>query len=268
MDERKGKEILNLARNLQSQLIAWRREFHQYPELGFQEFKTSEKVFHVLKDLGLKVQKDVAGTGVVALLENDGTKTIALRADMDALPVKEENDVPYRSLYEGIMHACGHDGHTAILLGAAVLLSQMKNTFSGNVKFIFQPAEEVEEGGAIAMIRAGVLEAPHVDGIVGLHLFNDFRSGSIGVTRGTVTAAVDNFTVDLIGRGGHAARPQEAVDSIAIAVQVINAIQSMISRETDAQDPKVITIGEIMGGTAPNVVAASGVPHKWNYVWK
>lgn len=255
MDEVRGKEILKVAYHLGDQVTAWRREFHQHPEVGFQEFHTAEVVSDVLERLGMKAQKGVGGTGVVACLENGGAKTIALRADMDALPVMEENDVPFRSKKEGVMHACGHDAHTAILLGAACLLTQIRGTFTGNVKFLFQPAEEVEEGGAERMIREGVLEDPPVDGIIGLHLFNHFPSGTVGLTRGTVTSAVDNFEIEIIGRSGHGARPHEAVDSILIASQVIHSIQSLVSRETDALDPKVITVGEISGGTAPNVIA-------------
>ena len=255
MNKARGKEILDLAGKLEKQVIAWRREFHRQPELGFQEFHTAETVARVLEQLGLDVRKGMGGTGVVGLLEKGGERTIALRADMDALPVSEENDVPYRSQNKGLMHACGHDGHTAILLGAASLLVQMKGTFRGNVKFIFQPAEEVEEGGAQKLIHEGVLSHPSVDGIIGLHLFNHFPSGAVGLTKGTVTAAVDNFEIEVIGKGGHGARPHEAIDSILIAGHLLHAIQSLVSRETDALDPKVITVGEINGGTAPNVIA-------------
>jgi amidohydrolase len=255
VDKNAGRDILKLAYELRDEVTAWRREFHQHPELGFQEFHTAEVVARVLQQLGLKVQKGIGRTGVVAFLDQGGKRTIGLRADMDALPILEENDVPYRSRKEGVMHACGHDAHTAILLGAACLLTKMRNTLPGNVKFIFQPAEEVEDGGAVALIREGVLKDPPVDGIIGLHLINHFPSGSIGVARGTITAAVDNFEVEVLGRGGHAARPHEAVDSIVIAAQIIDSIQSLVTRETDSLEPKVITVGEILGGTAPNVIA-------------
>ena len=158
VDKNTGRDILQLAYELRNEITAWRRQFHQHPELGFQEFHTAEVVARVLQQLGLKVQKGVGKTGVVALLDQGGKRTIGLRADMDALPILEENDVPYRSQKEGVMHACGHDAHTAILLGAACLLTKMRNALPGNVKFIFQPAEEVEDGGAVELIREGVLK--------------------------------------------------------------------------------------------------------------
>jgi amidohydrolase len=255
MDKKMGEWILGQAYRMAPQLQTWRRQFHQYPELGFQEFRTAETVFHALEKIGMEVRGGIGETGVVGLLENKGAKTIGLRGDMDALPIFEENECPYRSKNEGVMHACGHDAHTAILLGAATLLAQLKDNFKGSVKFIFQPAEEVENGGATRLIQEGVLEHPNVDGIIGLHLFNHFPSGTIGLTRGTVTAAVDNFEIEIVGKSGHGARPHEAVDSIIIAAQTISTIQSLVSRETDVFEPKVITVGEIHGGTAPNVVA-------------
>jgi amidohydrolase len=255
MDYELGKRILGKAYDLGNQVKTWRRYFHEYPELGFQEFRTAEHIFSVLKQLGLRVQKGIGGTGVVGVLENGGGKTIALKADMDALPIFEETNLPYHSKNNGVMHACGHDAHMAILLGAATLLVEMKDVFEGTVKFIFQPAEEVENGGAPRLIREGVLVQPNVDAIIGLHLFNHFPSGTVGLTRGTVTAAVDNFEIEIVGKSGHGARPHETVDSVLIAAQIIFSIQTIVSRETDALEPKVITIGEINGGTAPNVIA-------------
>ena len=174
---------------------------------------------------------------------------------MDALPITEENNVPYRSKNKGVMHACGHDAHTSMLLGAATILAGLKGSLKGNVKLIFQPAEEVPEGGASTLIQEGVLKKPKVNAVVGLHLVPRFPSGVVVIKEGVVTAATDKLEIRIIGKSGHAARPYEGVDAIVVASQVIGSIQAMITRRTDALDPKIVSIGRICGGEAHNVIA-------------
>lgn len=248
--------LLQMAFDLEDRLIQWRRDFHMYPELGFKEFRTSKRVLEELTRLNIQATSGIGGTGVVGLIRGGQTgKTIALRADMDALPVTEENEVLYRSRNPGVMHACGHDAHISILLGAAAILSRLRESIKGNIKLIFQPAEEISEGGALTLIRQGVLKKPAVHAIVGLHLLPRFPSGTVAIKEGVVTAATDQIEIRITGKSGHAARPHEAVDSIVIASQIIGSIQAMITRETDALDPKVISIGRIYGGEAHNVIA-------------
>ncbi len=249
-------QLQKMAFDLKDQLVEWRRDFHMHPELGLNEFRTSKKVLEELTRLDIEVKSGIGGTGVTGLIKGGRKgKTIALRADMDALPITEEKDVPYRSRNPGIMHACGHDGHTSILLGAANILTGLKKSLKGNVKLIFQPAEEVPEGGASTLVRHGVLKKPDVNAIVGLHIVPRFPSGKVAIKEGVVTAATDKLEIHIIGKSGHAARPQEAVDSIVIASQIINSIQAIITRETDALEPKIVTIGHISGGEAHNVIA-------------
>jgi len=251
-----NSELFKKAFDLEDQLIEWRRDFHMHPEVGFKEFRTAKMVFEELTRLNIEATSGIGGTGVVGFIRGGKKgKTIALRADMDALPISEENDVPYRSRNQGVMHACGHDAHTSILLGAATILSGLRESLRGNVKLIFQPAEEVPEGGASTLIQLGVLIKPPVNAIVGLHLVPRFPSGVVAIKEGVVTAATDKLEIRIIGKSGHAARPHESVDSIVVASQVINSIQAMVARETDALDPKVVSIGCISGGEAHNVIA-------------
>lgn len=251
-----NSQLLKKAFDLEDQLIQWRREFHMYPEVGFKEFRTAKRVFEELTRLNIEATSGIGSTGVTGLIKGGQKgKTIALRADMDALPITEENDVPYRSRNQGVMHACGHDAHTSILLGAATILSGLRESLRGNVKLIFQPAEEVPEGGASTLIKQGVLRKPPVNAIVGLHLVPRFPSGMVAIKEGVVTAATDKLEIRIIGKSGHAARPYEGVDSIVVASQVIGSIQAMITRQTDAIDPKVVSIGRICGGEAHNVIA-------------
>ncbi len=251
-----NSELLKKAFSLENQLIEWRRDFHMYPEVGFKEFRTSKKVLEELNRMNIETTSGIGGTGVVGLIKGGQKgKTIALRADMDALPITEENNVPYRSKNKGVMHACGHDAHTSMLLGAATILSGLKGSLKGNVKLIFQPAEEVPEGGASTLIQEGVLIKPKVNAIVGLHLVPRFPSGVVVIKEGVVTAATDKLEIRIIGKSGHAARPYEGVDAIVVASQVIGSIQAMITRQTDALDPKIVSIGRICGGEAHNVIA-------------
>src|SRR5438105_8756661 len=239
-------------------MVALRRDLHEHPELAFEEVRTSGIVAQRLRALGLEVQTNVAKTGVVALLRGASkpgaqtTKTIAIRADMDALPIHELNEIDYRSTIDGKMHACGHDGHTSIALAVADILSKRRAELPGNVKFIFQPAEETI-GGAGPMVKEGAMEG--VDGVIGLHLISDYPVGRVGVRAGAVFASADRFILTISGRGGHAAiRPEKSIDPIVISAYIITALQTLISRETSPFSPAVITIGVVKAGTAFNII--------------
>jgi amidohydrolase len=212
--------------------------------------------------MGLEVQTGIAKTGVIGLLRGGasrpGAKTIAIRADMDALPIHEMNDIDYRSTIDGKMHACGHDGHTSILLAVADLLHKRRDELSGNVKFVFQPAEE-RIGGAEPMIKEGAMQ--DVDGIIGLHLISDYPLGRVGVRSGSVFASADRFTLTVKGKGGHAAMPETTVDPVVISAYIVTALQTLISRETSPFSPAVITIGTIQAGTAFNIIPESAEMH-------
>lgn len=238
----------------------WRRQIHRQPELGFQEKKTAALVAKVLNAAGWKVKTQVAQTGVVGLLKgkNPGP-VIAIRADMDALPIQEQTCAAYASQNENVMHACGHDGNTAMALGAATVLPYYAPQLNGSVKIIFQPCEEVPPGGAQAMIRAGVLASPQVSAILAGHVDTSLPVGTIGVQSGAVMAAADSFTLTIQGKGGHGALPHRSVDAIAIAGQIITNIQHVVSRETDPLGSVVVSIGTIAGGSAYNILAGQVV---------
>jgi amidohydrolase len=236
------------------ELIGWRRDLHQNPELGFQEFRTSKLVAERLESWGLEVKTGIAQTGVVGLLEGGlPGPTLLLRADMDALPILEETGVEYASQHDGKMHACGHDGHTSILLMAAKLLAAKKGSIQGRIKFVFQPAEE-GPGGAEPMVKAGVLQSPQVDFALGLHLWSPLPVGHVAVSGGPVMAAADTFSVRVFGKGGHAAAPHECIDSVLIAAQMITSLHSIASRYVDPFEPSVLSVTRINGGTADNVI--------------
>jgi len=242
-------------RQLEQKIIDWRRHLHQYPELGFLEILTGQFVEQKLREIGLEPQTGIAKTGLSVLIEGDlPGPTIALRADMDALPIQEENDVIYRSLHHGRMHACGHDGHTAIALGTAYYLVANRNRLSGKVKIIFQPAEE-GPGGAKPMIEQGVLKEPDVDVILGLHLSNNLPLGVVGVRSGPILGAADIFHIKIQGKGGHGALPHQTVDSVVVGAQIVNALQTIVSRNIDPIESAVVTIGSFQAGSAPNVIA-------------
>ncbi|NES21359.1 MAG: amidohydrolase [Symploca sp. SIO3E6] len=242
-------------RNLQPQLVDWRRQLHQRPELGFQEQITSEFIAQKLQEWGIEHQTGIAKTGIVATISgNRPGPVLAIRADMDALPIQEENDVPYQSLHEGKMHACGHDGHTAIALGTAYYLSQHPEDFSGTVKIIFQPAEE-GPGGAKPMIEEGVLSNPEVEAIIGLHLWNNLPVGTVGVRSGPLMAAVEIFRCTILGKGGHGAMPHQTVDSVVVSAQIINALQTIVARNVNPLESAVVTVGELHAGKTYNVIA-------------
>lgn len=241
------------------EMIALRRDLHAHPELGYQEHRTAALVAGRLRAAGLEVSEGVAGTGVVGLLRGGAEgNTVLVRADMDALPIAEQSDRPYRSQSPDVMHACGHDGHVAIaiLVGETLAAARARVPLPGNVKFVFQPAEETI-GGAEPMIKAGVLENPRVDFALALHLWNELPVGTVGVRAGAIFASADAFTLTLTGRGGHGAMPHQSVDAIALAGQVLVGIQTLISREVSPFQPAVVTVGTIQGGTAFNIIAHS-----------
>jgi len=249
------KDILEM----QPSLVQWRRDFHRFPELGFQERRTSTAIAEKLTAWGIPHQTGIAQTGILATItgkKKGNGKVLAIRADMDALPIQEENIISYRSQIDNMMHACGHDGHTAIALGIAKYLWEHRADFSGTVKVIFQPAEE-GPGGAKPMIEAGVLENPKVDALIGLHLWNNLPLGTVGVRSGALMAATEYFHCKIIGRGGHGALPQQTIDSILVAAQVVNSLHSIVSRNVSPLESAVISIGEFHAGSAVNVIADS-----------
>ncbi|WP_069804441.1 M20 metallopeptidase family protein [Thermogemmatispora onikobensis] len=240
-------------------MVALRRDLHQHPELAFEEVRTSEIVAGRLRALGLEVQTGIARTGVVGLLRGtagEGGRTLAIRADMDALPIHELNEVDYRSTVDGKMHACGHDGHVSIALAVAALLSRHRDRLKGTVKFVFQPAEEVI-GGAAPMVQAGVMEG--VDGVIGLHLFSGHPVGRVGVRSGPIFAAADRLELRVKGKGGHAAMPEGTIDPVVIASQIILALQTLISRETSPFERAVLTIASVHAGSAFNIIPEEAV---------
>lgn len=257
--------------SVKEKVIEWRRDFHQNPELGNREFKTAEKIAKHLKSLGIEVQTGVAHTGVVGLLKGDQPgKVVALRADIDALPVTERNDLPFKSKVRttflgqesGVMHACGHDTHTAILMGVAEVLAKNKDKIKGSVKFIFQPSEEGpppgEEGGAKLMVKEGVLENPKVDAIFGLHINSATPVNTIRYKPGGTMAATERFVINVKGKQTHGSQPWSGVDPIYISAKIIDGFQSIISRESKLTDEAaVITIGKITSGNRFNIIPES-----------
>ncbi len=254
MDGELIKKINDLAHNHADEIIELRRYLHRNPELGFAEKKTAELVAAELGELGLEVKTGVAQTGVVGLLRGElEGPTILLRADMDALPIQDKKEVDYASRVEGVMHACGHDAHTAILLGAARILSGVRKNLRGNVKFVFQPAEE-GPGGAAPMIEEGVMENPLVNAAFALHVDSSYPPGEIGLGTGPINANADEINVTIKGKGGHGARPHTGVDALTICGQAIVAMQQIVSRMTDPCEDVVLTFGKIEGGYRRNVI--------------
>ncbi len=255
MDKEMIKTINTLAEKFAEDTVSLRRDLHMHPELGFAEEKTAARVAEELEKLGLEVQTGIAKTGVVALLrgEQEGP-TILIRADMDALPIQDKKDVPYVSGREGVMHACGHDAHTAILVGTAKVLTGLRRHLKGNVKFLFQPAEE-GPGGAAPMIEAGVMEAPKVKAALALHVDSSCPPGEIALGTGPINANADEINLTIIGKGGHGARPQNTVDALAVSGQAIVALQHIISRMVNPCEDVVLTLGKIEGGYRRNVIA-------------
>lgn len=248
-------KIKLLAKQYAPDLISIRHHLHAHPELSYQEFETSKFVQGKLSGIGIPFQL-MATTGVVGLIKgrNPGKRVIALRADMDALPILEENDVPYRSKHQGIMHACGHDVHTTILLGAARILHELKEEWEGTVKLIFQPGEEKNPGGASLLIKEGVLKDPEPQAIFGLHVHPGLETGKLSFRGGRIMASADEIYITIRGKGGHAAAPHLTADTVLIASQLVVALQQIISRNRNPFSPSVLSITSIQGGHTTNVI--------------
>ncbi|MFF3021331.1 M20 family metallopeptidase [Gottfriedia sp. NPDC057948] len=242
--------------SINDEVIGWRRYLHENPELSFQEENTAQFVYDQLNSFGgLEISRPTKTSVVARLIGIHPGKVLAIRADMDALPIQEETKIEFSSKKDGIMHACGHDGHTAMLLGAAKLLCSFKNQLKGEVRFIFQHAEELPPGGAIEMVNAGVLDG--VDLIIGAHLVSYLKTGKIGLNYGPIMAGADQFKITIIGEGGHASQPNQVIDPILIGTQVVTNIQHIVSRKLDPIDTAVISVTQFNGGTAINVIPNS-----------
>jgi len=254
-------DLLKEAAEIEPEIIKIRREIHQKPELAYREEVTSKLVAERLEALGIQVKRGVGGTGVLGVLKGPRPgKVVGLRADMDALPLDEMADVEFKSKVKGVMHACGHDTHVAMLLGAARLLANHKNELQGTVKFLFQPAEEHGgRGGAKPMIEDGVMKDPKVDYVFGLHIAGDHNSGILGFRAGPFAASPDTFGIRIIGRGGHGASPHETIDPVYVAAQVIIALQGVSGRMIDPMQPIVISVGAVHSGTKENIIPDEAV---------
>jgi len=248
--------IMNKAQAMQEQLVAWRRDFHQHPELGFEEKRTSRQVAAALRNMGIEAEVGVAETGIVARI-GEGRPAIGIRADMDALPIQEANDVPYKSRTPGLMHACGHDAHTSMLLGVAQLLNRLPDKPPGEVRLLFQPSEEKwresdgHSGGSL-MVEQGALAG--LDAVIACHVASGAPLGQVSVCDGFALAAPDSFEASIIGEGAHGAAPHVGLDPIWLSAQVINALQAIRSRRRDPTERSVVSLGSIHAGAAPNVI--------------
>lgn len=249
-------KIKSLSQAYAQETVGLRRHLHANPELSYQEFNTVKFVGQTLRSFGIDALQPMATTGLVAEVKgkNPGKKTIALRADMDALPIIETNNVPYKSQNPGVMHACGHDVHTSSLLGTAKILHELRDQFEGTVRFVFQPGEEKNPGGASYMIRDGALQNPAPACIIGQHVFPLLPAGKIGFREGMYMASSDELYLTVIGKGGHGAAPELTIDPIVIASHIIIALQQIISRNASPKQPTVLTIGKIAGGTTTNII--------------
>ncbi|KRF32041.1 M20 family metallopeptidase [Paenibacillus sp. Soil787] len=240
------------------EMVAWRRYLHQNPELSFHEYRTAEFVANHLQSWDIEVRKNVGGNGIVGLLRGSSEgPTVALRADMDALPIQDEKNCAYSSLTKGVMHACGHDAHTSTLLGIAKVASQHRSQLKGNLVFLFQHAEEITPGGADSMIQDGALEG--VDAVFGVHLWTPFPVGHVYSKAGPLMAAPDEFTIQIQGKGGHGGLPHQTIDSIYVASQLVVNLQSIVSRQIDPIEPCVVSVGSFHGGSSFNVIAETSV---------
>ncbi|XJZ28884.1 M20 family metallopeptidase [Bacillota bacterium Lsc_1132] len=245
-----------LENQVKEDVIRWRRHLHENPELSFQEEQTAQFVYDTLASFGnLELSRPTKTSVMARLIGDKPGKVLAIRADMDALPIQEENTFEFASKNPGVMHACGHDGHTAMLLGTAKVLSQLASEIKGEVRFFFQHAEELFPGGAEEMVQAGVMEG--VDLVIGTHLWSPIEKGKVGISYGPMMAAPDTFYITVVGKGGHAALPHDTVDSIAIAAQVVINLQHIVSRNTDPLDNLVISVTQFIGGTTHNVIPGS-----------
>lgn len=272
MEDLKQK-IHTLTKEKLEKIIAHRRNIHQHPELSFEEHKTSAYVATELKKLDIPFKDGIAGTGIIATIEGRGKgKTVALRADMDALPIQEETSLPFASVNEGIMHACGHDAHTSALLGAAEILTQLKDQWKGTVLLIFQPGEEKFPGGALLMLKEGALDNPKPDLVIGQHVLPDMAAGHVGFKPGMYMASGDEVYLTIKGKGGHAALPHTLNDTVLIASNVIVALQQIVSRMVPANIPTVLSFGRIEGLGATNIipekVEIAGTLRTMNEEWR
>ncbi|WP_018131825.1 M20 family metallopeptidase [Effusibacillus pohliae] len=249
-------DLNSLVETVKEDVVKWRRYLHQHPELSFQEEKTAQFVYETLQSFGnLELSRPTKTSVMARLIGAQPGKVLAIRADMDALPIQEENTFEFASQNPGVMHACGHDGHTAMLLGTAKILSGLQDQIRGEVRFLFQHAEELFPGGAEQMVQAGVMDG--VDLVIGTHLWTPLETGKIGVVYGPMMAAPDTFWITIVGKGGHAALPHQTVDSIAIAAQVVTNLQHIVSRNTDPLDNLVVSVTKFVGGTTHNVIPGS-----------
>lgn len=250
------EKIFTRIEELYPEMVELRRYFHQHPELSFQEVHTPQKIAQFLTELGIEVKTGVGGRGVIGYIRGGKPgKTVALRADFDALPIQDEKDVPYRSTVDGVMHACGHDAHTSTLLYVAKVLAEHKEELAGTVVLIHQFAEEITPGGAISMIEDGCLDG--VDAIFGTHLWSPMPVGTIGYNAGPFMAAADRFELEIIGKGGHGASPHETIDPIAIGTSIVQQLQQIISRRIDPLKPAVLTVASFHAGSAFNVIPST-----------
>lgn len=267
------ERILSISRKIFPDVVKVRRHLHQFPELAFQEVRTGEFIAEELERLKIAVNRGIGKAGLVGLIEGEGEAgVVAIRADMDALPIIEESGVPFASKYPGKMHACGHDAHMSMLVGAAKILSELKSQMNGSVKLVFQPSEEKNPGGAPSMIKDGVLNNPDVDAIFGQHITTDLPVGKFGFRHGPMMASADEIYITVEGKGGHGASPHRAIDPIVISAEIICSLQNVISRMKDPLEPSVLTIGSIHGGTTTNVipdeVKLSGTFRAMNEKWR
>ena len=248
------KEIEKLSKQNHEKVVAWRRNFHRHPELSFEEFDTSDYIAAALSDMGYQVQKNIGGTGIIADLQGGGKgPAIAFRADMDALPILEETGLPFESEKAGLMHGCGHDGHMAVLLGTALLLSQMQSAIRGTIRFIFQPGEEAN-GGAKCVINDGALKKPDIEGIFGLQMMPDLPCGTIGIKAGHLSATDDEFLIRIHGRSAHSSEPEMGVNAVVVASHVVTALDSILSSNVGPFQVATFSICQIQGGEAINVI--------------
>lgn len=256
------------------QVVKIRRHLHQNPELSFQEYETSKYIINLLEDWGIKYRSGIAKTGIECIIEgkNPHKKVIALRADMDALPITEQNNIPYKSIHNGIMHACGHDAHTASLLGTLLILNALKNQFEGSIKFIFQPAEELLPGGARQMIEEGILKNPEPEFILGQHVYPDLPVGKVGFRKGMYMASSDELYLTVKGKGGHGAMPQKISNTVLAASEIILALQQIPNQLAPENIPTVLSIGKVIANGAtnviPNEVHLEGTFRTMNEVWR
>ncbi len=249
-------KVLELAGIWHSKVIEYREWLHQHPELAFQENQTADYISHFLDKQGISYTKGVAKTGIVGIIKgrNPEKKVVALRADMDALEIMEENKVPYKSINEGVMHACGHDVHMASLMGTLAILNELKTEFEGSVKFIFQPSEEKYPGGASVMIKEGVLENPKPHSIFGQHVFPELEAGKVGFRKGKYMASTDEVYLEVIGKGGHGGIPQHVIDTVLIASHIVVALQQLSSRRANPTMPTVLSFGKFIAKGQTNII--------------